>query len=279
MKYISVGDVVGEQGIQFLNKHLPRIIEENNIDFVIVNIENIADGLGVDKSSFKAVSELTDIDCFVLGNHTWDKSEVINCLNDRRVVRPYNYGKMPGKGIRHLKKGLRDIFVIQLMGEVNINKKLKNPFLSFDSALKEIKEYIDKSNQYKDKENDEEYIDENNIYILLDFHVDATSEAIAMGYYVDGRVSSILCSHTHIQTADERILPLGSAYITDIGMTGPYESVLGMDINVAFNRFIKRTKTKYNISTSEAYVLEAVIVDIDDETKKAKTIQRIRIIE
>lgn len=278
MKYLSIGDVVGKDGIDILRKYLPKIINENNIDFVIVNIENIADGLGVDEKSFKEVSLIENIDCFVLGNHTWDNSEVIKSLSDKRVVRPYNYGKMPGSGVRYFKKNNLDIFVIQLMGEVNIHKRIENPFLSLDESLEDIDKYILKHNKYKD-ENMEEYIDKDNIIILLDFHVDATSEAVFMGYYVDGKVSSILCSHTHVQTADERILPRGSAYITDIGMTGPYESIIGMDIDVAFERFFKGKKAKYEIAKSNTNILCGVIVEIDKKTKKAKEIKRVRIID
>ncbi len=278
MRYISVGDVVGIQGINFLKKHLPRLIEEHSLDFVVVNIENIADGLGVDEFSYNEVNQIENIDCFVLGNHTWDKSEVIKCINDNKVVRPFNYGKMPGSGIRHYKKNNKDIFVIQLMGEVNINKKLENPFLSFNIALEEVEEYIEKNNKYKES-NFEDYIDKDNIYILLDFHVDVTSEAVAMSYYVDGRVSSLLCSHTHVQTADERILPKGTAYITDMGMTGPYESVLGMDIDVALDRFINKNKSRYGMAKSQSLILEAAFVEIDDFTKRGKDIKRIRIIE
>ncbi len=278
MRYISVGDVVGYQGIEFLKKQLPKLIEENDIDFVIVNIENIADGLGVDDASYSKMLEIENIDCFVLGNHTWDKSEVKKHITEKKVVRPYNYGNMPGSGIRYFKKNNNDIFVIQLMGEVNINKKLENPFTSFDKALDEIDEYIEKNNKFKNL-NEEGYINKEKTIVLLDFHADATSEVIMMGYYADGRASSILSTHTHVQTADERILPKGSAYITDIGMTGPYESVIGMDIEVAFNRFIKHTKSKYNVSTSKSNILCAVVIDIDDITKKARDIKRIRIVE
>ena len=275
MKYISIGDVVGDLGIDILEEQLPSLIKEYNPDFVIVNIENIADGLGVDLESFNRVNKIEGIDCFVLGNHTWDKSEVIKVISDPRVVRPYNYGGSPGRGVRHFKKNDKDIFVIQLMGEVNIYKKTDNPFKSLDEALEEVEEIIEKHNEFKDKSM-AEYIDKDNIYILIDFHSEATSETIAMGYYADGKVSSILSSHTHIQTSDERILPKGSAYITDIGMTGPYESVLGMDINVAFERFIKDKRTKYEVALSDTKVLSAVFVDIDDETKKAIEIKRIR---
>lgn len=275
MKYISIGDVVAEDGINTLKEHLPKLINEYNPDFVIVNIENIADGLGVDKKSFEKISSIKGIDCFVLGNHTWDKSEISKYINDPRMIRPYNYGKMPGKGFRHSRKNNKDIFVIQLMGQVYMDKKLNNPFLDLDNALEDINLYIEKNNKYKES-NMEEYIDKDDIYILLDFHVGATSEAVAMGYYADGKVSSILGSHTHIQTADERILPKGSAYLTDIGMTGPYESVLGMDIEVAFERFINSKKSKYNASESNTNILSGVCVEIDDKTKKAKAINRIR---
>lgn len=278
MKYLSIGDVVGKQGINILKKHLPNLIKENNIDFVIVNIENIADGLGVDEDSFKEIEKISEIDCFVLGNHTWAKQEIIKYISDKRIVRPYNYGGMPGRGIRYFNKNNKDIFVIQLIGRVNIYKKSENPFKYLDKAIEEIDEYIIKNNKYKDESN-EEYIKKEEIIILLDFHVDATSEAIFMGYYADGKISSILCSHTHVQTADERILPKGSAYITDLGMTGSYESVLGMNIDIAYKRFVEEKKSKYEISENETSILCAAIVDIDDNTKKAKEIIKVRIID
>lgn len=278
MRYLSIGDVVGINGINILKKYLPLLIEENNIDFVIVNIENIADGLGVNSDSFNAISLIDGIDCFVLGNHTWDKPDIIKYINNKKVVRPYNYGKMPGSGYRYFKKDDYDIFVIQLMGEVYIHNKVENPFKFFNKVLTEIDEYIKKNNQYKD-ENMKEYIKKENIIILLDFHVEATSEAVFMGYYVDGKVSSVLCSHTHVQTADERILPKGTAYITDIGLTGPYESVLGMNINVAYERFVKNKKAKYELAESDINILCGVIVEIDDNTKKAININRVRIID
>ena len=275
MKYISIGDVVADEGINTVKEHLPRLINEYKPDFIIVNIENIADGLGVDKESFDSISSIKEIDCFVLGNHTWDKADVSKYINDPRVIRPYNYGQMPGKGFRYYKKDNYNIFVIQLMGQVYIDKKLNNPFLDLDKVLEEIDMFIEKNNRYKDKEM-EEYIHKENIYIFLDFHVGATSEAVAMGYYADGRVSSVLGSHTHVQTADERILPNGTAYLTDMGMTGPYESVLGMDIDIAFERFINGKKAKYNASTSKTNILSGVCIEFNDETKKVEQIIRIR---
>ena len=192
------------------------------------------------------------------GNHTWDKRDAYNIVLNEKVVRPYNYTNSPGEGVRMFQKNNIKIAVLQLIGRINIRGNFLNPFLQADKAVEKI------SKKYSDA------------IILLDFHSEATSEAIAMGLYMDGKVTTVLNSHRHVQTADEQILKNGTAYITDLGMTGPKDSVLGMKKEVAFKRLIQHEKAPYILSETKQAILSGAVVEIDEKTKKAIKIKRIK---
>lgn len=228
MNIIAVGDIVGSIGVQELQKRLPKIKEEYNIDFCIVNGENAAEGMGLTQKNFKDILK-AGADCVTMGNHTWGKKEIFNFIDHPKLIRPNNYPEgVCGKGYNIYECKNKRIAVINSMGRAEINIGLENPFLITKKIVDEIKNEVD--------------------IIILDFHAEATGEKVAMGYYLDGEVTIVFGTHTHIQTADEKILEHGTAYITDIGMTGPKKSALGMDLEVAFKRFTTSLPEKYKVA-------------------------------
>lgn len=254
MKILAVGDIVGNAGVKELRKKLPKLKQEKNIDFVIVNGENAAEGMGITEKNFKDIIE-AGADVITMGNHTWGKKDIFKFINDPKIIRPANYPEgVVGKGYQIYQKNGKNIAVINLIGRVDINVLSENPFLKAKSILQEIKESVD--------------------IIIVDFHAEATAEKIAMGYYLDGKVTAIFGTHTHVQTADEKILPNGTAYITDIGMTGPEHSVIGMDIKASIKRFETTLPERYKIAEGEC-IFNGVIFEIDDKTLKAIKIKRI----
>ena len=256
MNILTVGDVVGKTGIEELKNKLPKIVSDNNIDFIVVNGENAADGMGLTEKLYKEILSL-NVDVVTMGNHTWAKRDIFSFIDDKQIVRPANYpNNNPGKGYRIFEKKGKKIAVIDLIGRVTMSVLSENPFLKAREIVNSIKNNVD--------------------IIIVDFHGEATAEKIAMGYFLDGKVTAIFGTHTHVQTADEKILPKGTAYISDIGMTGPKNSVIGMDIGVSIKRFETTLPERYKIATGEC-MLNAVIFDIDDESNKVKSIKRINI--
>lgn len=254
MNIIAVGDIVGSIGVQELQKRLPKIKEEYNIDFCIVNGENAAEGMGLTLKNFKDILK-AGADCVTMGNHTWGKKEIFSFIDDAKLIRPNNYPEgVCGKGYNIYECKNKKIAVINSMGRAEINIGLENPFLITKKIVNKIKNEVD--------------------IIILDFHAEATGEKVAMGYYLDGEATIVFGTHTHIQTADEKILDKGTAYITDIGMTGPKKSALGMDLEVAFKRFTTSLPEKYKVASGEA-MLNAVVFEINDETNKVGKIIRI----
>ena len=254
MKILTVGDIVGKVGIQMLKNNLPKIMKENDIDFVIVNGENAADGMGLTEKLYKEIL-LAGANVVTMGNHTWAKKEIFNFIDDEKIIRPANYpANNPGKGYRIYKCKNKKIAVVNLIGRVTMSVLSENPFLVAKQIIQEIKNQAD--------------------MILIDFHAEATAEKIALSYYLDGDVTAVFGTHTHVQTADEQILKNGTAYITDIGMTGPKYSVIGMDAKASIKRFETSLPEKYKIAEGDG-ILNACIFDIDDNTSKAKTIERI----
>ena len=256
MKILAVGDIVGVAGIRELKRLLPGLIESESIDFTIVNAENSADGFGINQRNFdELVSE--NVDVITMGNHTWGKKDIFKFIDDPRIIRPANYPEgVVGKGYNIYTCKDKKIAVINLLGRAEINILTENPFLIAKSIVEKIKEKVD--------------------MIFIDFHAEATGEKIPLGYYLDGQVTAVYGTHTHVQTADEKILPKGTAYITDIGMTGPKNSVLGMDIDVAIKRMTTALSEKYKIAEGEC-IFNGVIFDVDDKTSKVKKIKRIYI--
>ena len=254
MKVLAVGDIVGTAGINELKLRLKEIKEKENIDFTIVNAENSAEGMGITEKNFKDITAL-GVDVITMGNHTWGKKDIFKFIDDPRIIRPANYPEgVVGKGYNIYKCKDKKIAVINLIGRVDINVLSENPFLKVKKIIEKIEKQVD--------------------MIIIDFHAEATAEKIALGYYLDGKVTAIFGTHTHVQTADEQILPKGTAYITDIGMTGPKNSVIGMDINASIKRFETTLPEKYKIAEGKV-MLNGVIFDIDENTNKPTEVKRI----
>ena len=256
MRVLAIGDLIGSAGIKKLKKELPKIIESKNIDFVIVNGENSAEGMGITEKNFKDITSL-GVDCITMGNHTWGKKDIFKFIDNPKIIRPANYPNgVVGKGYNIYKCKDKKIAVINLIGRVDINILTENPFLEANKIIDKIKNEVD--------------------MIFVDFHAEATAEKIALGYYLDGKVTAVFGTHTHVQTADEKILPNGTAYITDIGMTGPKYSVIGMNIQASIKRFETALPERYKIAEGEC-ILNGVIFDVDDTTSKVKKIDKIYI--
>lgn len=254
MKILAIGDLVGTSGIKELKKKIPEIIKNEKIDFVIVNGENSAEGMGITEKNFNDIIS-QKVDVITMGNHTWGKKDIFKFIDNPKLIRPANYPKgVVGKGYNIFKFNNKKIAVINLIGRVDINVLSENPFLIAKDIVEKIKNSVD--------------------IIIVDFHAEATAEKMAMGYFLDGEVTAIFGTHTHVQTADEKILPKGTGYITDIGMTGPKNSVIGMDISASLKRFETTLPEKYKIAEGEC-MLNGVIFKINDENNKVISIKRI----
>ena len=256
MRILAVGDIVGESGVRKLKEELPRIKREENIDIVITNGENSAGGMGINERNFNdMLSAGTNV--VTMGNHTWGKKDIFKFIDHPQLLRPANYPKgVVGKGLGIYECNGKKIAVMNFMGRVDINILTENPFIMAKDMVEEIKEQVD--------------------IIIIDFHAEATAEKIAMARYLDGKITAIFGTHTHVQTADEQILPNGTGYITDIGMTGPKNSVIGMDAQASIKRFETTLPEKYKLAEGEC-ILNAVIFNIDDTTSKVTDIKRIYI--
>jgi metallophosphoesterase (TIGR00282 family) len=257
MKVLFIGDIVGKGGRTAVKALLPNLVDKYKIDFVIANGENIAAGFGLTEP---LVNELFNMGVHIIttGNHVWDKKEFIPYISkENRVLRPLNYPPgVPGYGslVFTLPNGLK-AGVMNLSGRVFM--------AGMDCPFRTGKAEIEKLSK------------ETNI-IIIDFHAEATSEKIAFGYFVDEKVSAVIGTHTHVQTADEKILPNGTAYITDVGMTGPSNSVIGMEISQIIQRFLTSMPAKFETAQGEV-ILSAVAIEINSDTGKATGIQRLQI--
>lgn len=254
MKILAVGDIVGRAGLNKLKKDLPNIISEKQIDFVIVNGENAADGMGLTEKMYKEIlSVKTNV--VTMGNHTWGKKDIFGFINDKHIIRPANYSKNnPGKGYRIYECNNKKIAVINLIGRVTMGILSENPFLVAREIIDNIKNIAD--------------------IIIIDFHAEATAEKIALAHYLQGDATIIFGTHTHVQTADEKIMKNGTAYITDLGMTGPIDSVIGMSIEASVKRFETSLPERYKVADGEA-MLNACIFEVDDKSNRAIGIERI----
>ena len=256
IKVLYIGDVVGQPGRRALHQKLEHVVDREKIDFTIVNVENAAGGFGVTEAIMEELSELP-IHAYTSGNHIWDKKDFVdNYDHYPHVIRPANYppgNPGTGKVIRQTAGGVK-VAVLQLMGNVFM-PPVDNPFYCADRELKEI------GTQAK--------------VIIVDIHGEASSEKQAMGRYLDGRVSAVLGTHTHVPTADERILPNGTAYQTDVGMTGAYDSVIGFRPEEALHRFLMNTPKKLEVAKRDIR-LSGILVEVDETTGKASCITRIR---
>ena len=256
MKILAIGDLIGSAGIRKLKSELPRLIEKEKIDFVIVNGENSAEGMGITEKNFKDILQ-EKVDVITMGNHTWGKKDIFKFIDHPKLIRPANYAEgVVGKGYNIYSCKNKKIAVINLIGRVDMNVLSENPFIKAKEIIQEIKNKVD--------------------MIIIDFHAEATAEKIALGHFIDGKVTAIYGTHTHVQTADETILEKGTAYITDIGMTGPKNSVIGMEISASIKRFETTLPEKYKIASGEC-IFNGAVFDIDDNTNKAKEIKRVKI--
>ena len=254
MKILAIGDLVGESGLERLKKDLANLQEAENIDFTIVNGENVAGGMGMTTKAFNEINKL-NVDVITMGNHTWGKKDIFSFINNSKIVRPANYSRgVPGHGYTIVEKNNKKIAVINLIGRTDMGILSENPFTCIDFLLTKINADI----------------------IILDFHAEATAEKIAMGYYVDGRITAMFGTHTHVQTADEKVLEKGTGYITDIGMTGPEESVIGMNVQASLKRFVTSLPEKYKLADGKC-MLNGAVFEIDDETLKTKKVYRINV--
>lgn len=254
MNILAVGDIIGTTGIKELQKRLQEIKKEYQVDFTIVNGENAAEGMGITERNFKDILS-AGADCVTMGNHTWGKKEIFQFIDHPKLIRPINYPKeVAGKGYHIYSCKNKKIAVINAIGRAEINVMSDNPFSVTKQVVEEIKKEVD--------------------IILLDFHAEATAEKKAMGYFLDGEVTAVFGTHTHVQTADEQILEKGTGFITDIGMTGPKHSVIGMDKEVALKRFVTSLPERYKIASGEA-IFNSVLFTINEESNQVEKIVRI----
>jgi metallophosphoesterase (TIGR00282 family) len=255
MRILFVGDIVGRPGRDLVRHGLAALVEQHHIDLVIANAENAAAGFGITR---EIGDQLLDwgVDVMTSGNHIWDKKEALDYIGaEPRLLRPINYpAGVPGNG-SYLARTKDDVSVgvINAMGRVFM-LNIDDPFAR---VLQEV-----------------EALRQRTRIIFVDFHAEATSEKIAMGWHLDGKVTAVVGTHTHVQTADERILPKGTAYLTDVGMTGPHDSIIGVEIEPALGRFLNALPARFETATANPR-LNAVVVDADEETGRATDIERL----
>jgi 2',3'-cyclic-nucleotide 2'-phosphodiesterase len=257
MRILFIGDIVGKPGRQAIDEMLRGVIEEYRIEFTIANGENAAAGMGITPS---IAIEFLDrgVDVLTSGNHIWAKKEIMGFIDtESRLLRPANYpAGAPGKGAGvFISKDNRKVGILNLEGRVFM-KHLECPFRVGEREVEKLREETKT--------------------IVVDFHAEATSEKVALGWFLDGKVSAVLGTHTHVQTSDERILDGGTAYITDAGMTGPMDSVIGIQKQVALERFLSQMPRKFEVA-SEEIELQGVVLDIDTETGESRSIERIKV--
>ena len=256
MRILAVGDLIGESGVKKLKEILPKIKKEEKIDFVVTNGENSAGGMGITEKNFRDILD-AGTNVITMGNHTWGKKDIFKFIDNSQLLRPANYPEgVVGKGLGIYECKNKKIAVMNFIGRVDINILSENPFIMAKRMVEGVKDKVD--------------------IIIIDFHAEATAEKIAMGRYLDGKITALFGTHTHVQTADEQIFPEGTAYITDIGMTGPKNSVIGMDIKASIKRFETTLPEKYKLAEGDC-IFNAVIFEIDDETNKVTDIKRINI--
>ena len=255
MKILAIGDIVGGSAIEYLKNNLSNYIKANNIDFVIANGENASEIKGLSLRDAEKILSI-GVDFITLGNHAFGKRDLYDFLdsNDHLIIRPANFSHLaPGSGYSIININGYKILCINIMGTVYLTS-LNSPFETVDKILEREKGNYD--------------------FALLDIHAEATSEKLALGRYFDGRISVIFGTHTHVQTADETILPNGSAYITDLGMTGPTNGILGTKSEIIIDRFVKQTPHYFEVADGEVKA-HGAIFEVDVDTKKVLEIKRI----
>jgi len=255
MRILFIGDVVARVGRRAVKEFVPRFLEEQEIGFCIANGENAAGGIGLTPKIAEELFE-AGVDVITSGNHIWDRAEIVEAMEDERILRPANYPPgVPGRGagIYEARGGVQ-VGVVNLSGRVFM-PSLDCPFRVGMSLVKQLRQSTP--------------------IVIVDFHAEATSEKVAMGWYMDGLATAVLGTHTHVQTADERILPNGTAYISDVGMTGPYDSVIGVKKEKVLERFLYQTPIRFEPAKGDVWFC-AVVVDVDEKSGRAKAIYRIQ---
>jgi 2',3'-cyclic-nucleotide 2'-phosphodiesterase len=260
MRILFIGDIFGRPGRNIVKDRLPGIVRDRHIDLIIANGENAAAGFGITPALAEELFDL-NVDVITTGNHVWDKREIVDYFQTvdgnghgpaRRVLRPANFpADMPGRGLYQGFKGKVPYAVINLQGRVFMASN-DDPFRTVDLLLKRVESAV----------------------IIVDMHAEATSEKISLGWYLDGRVTAVIGTHTHVPTADERVLPKGTAYVTDVGMTGPYDGVIGVKKELVVGKFLNGMPVRFEPATGDARLC-AVVIDCDEKTGKARSIERL----
>lgn len=248
MRFLAIGDLVSRGGLEMLNTHLANLQEAEHIDFTIVNAENCSDGMGLNSRDYNDLKKL-NIDVLTMGNHTWAKKDIFSFIDndDAPIIRPANYSEgVPGKGYIIKRNNGKNICIINLIGRTDMMVLSNNPFHCFDEIYEKLKSEVD--------------------IFIVDFHAEATAEKIAFKNYVDGRAACVFGTHTHVQTADEQITAKGTGFITDLGMTGPKNSVIGMDVDASLKRFVTSLPERYKVASGEC-ILNGIVFEINEEGK------------
>jgi metallophosphoesterase (TIGR00282 family) len=256
LNILVIGDVVGSAGRAILKKALPRLLEKHDVDYCIANAENAAGGFGVTKGVCDELLE-AGVDCLTSGNHIWDKKEIIDVIDlIPQLLRPLNYPQgQPGRGT-HVGRGRRSgipVATLNLSCRVFMHGALDDPFRPGLDAVQRL------HNEAR--------------IVIVDIHGEASSEKTALGHYLDGKVTAVLGTHTHVPTCDHRILPKGTAYCTDLGMTGPYDSVIGVENEAVLQRFLTGMRTRFETASGDPR-FAAVVVEVDPDTGLARSIDR-----
>ena len=262
LKVLFFGDIVGKIGRKAVKKILPKLKKEYKPDLVLANAENLAHGVGMTEKTINEMQE-AGVDFFTSGNHFLKKEEIRDRLAspETKILRPANYPPgVPGRGEKLLEIGLKRVVVVNLVGRVFMGEDFDCPFRKFDEIFEKYK-------------NDK-------VSIIVDFHAEATSEKVALGHYLDGRAAALVGTHTHVATADQRVLPEGLAFVSDIGMVAALNSVIGVDKKEVIKMFLTQLPLRHELPEEGKVLVNAVFFEIDLETKKAKSIERVdRVIE
>jgi metallophosphoesterase (TIGR00282 family) len=261
MNILLIGDVVGNPGRSIMKKALPVVFKKYDVDYCVANVENAAGGFGVTKDVCDEILDM-GVDCLTSGNHIWDKKEIIGVIDlIPQLLRPLNYpARQPGRG-SHVGKGKRSkapVATLNLSGRVFMNGAMDDPFAL---GLEEIERLREKAK-----------------VILVDMHGEASSEKTAIASYFDGLVSAVVGTHTHVPTCDHRILPRGTAYCTDLGMTGPYDSIIGVEKDAVIHRFLTGMPSRFETAKGDPR-FAAALVDVDEQTGRARSIDRMLLAE
>lgn len=259
MRIIFIGDVVGSLGRETITTYLPKLKKKYHPQVTIVNGENAASGRGITEKIYKKFLQ-DGVDVVTLGNHAWDNRDIFEFITDaKKMVRPANFPKeTPGLGCVYVKVNTSELAVINLQARTFMTA-IDDPFQVMDQLLAEVRQRTPN--------------------IFVDFHGETTSEKQAMGWYLDGRVSAVIGTHTHVQTNDARILPKGTAYLSDVGMTGPYDGILGMKKEAVIEKFMTALPRRFEVVETGRNLLSGCLIDIDDQTGKTRHLELIQISE